>query len=213
MIICYWQPTGVLFPGEDHLSCSQLYSATYTSLCRCEASWAFSHPLWLIHWWTASSSQVLVIMLVKFYGYNFCCYWKLQSHRNTQWSSDFFFFLKIYLFITCKYTVAVFKHTRRGRQILLQMVVSHHVVAGIWTLDLRKSSQVLLPTEPSHQPDPLTFIIFLTLFPQCSLSLTFKSVLLMYPLGLGNWLLFSLVLSYLLERQLFGWVVKIYLCV
>jgi hypothetical protein len=33
------------------------------------------------------------------------------------------------------------------------MVVNHHVVAGIWTLDLRKSSRVLLPTEPSHQPD------------------------------------------------------------
>jgi hypothetical protein len=42
----------------------------------------------------------------------------------------FFFFLKIYLFIICKYTVAVFRHTRRGRQILLRMVVSHHVVAG-----------------------------------------------------------------------------------
>jgi hypothetical protein len=27
------------------------------------------------------------------------------------------FFLKIYLFITCKYTVAVFRHSRRGRQI------------------------------------------------------------------------------------------------
>jgi hypothetical protein len=43
----------------------------------------------------------------------------------------FFFFLKIYLFIICKYTVAVFRHARRGRQISLQMVVSHHVVAGI----------------------------------------------------------------------------------
>jgi hypothetical protein len=32
------------------------------------------------------------------------------------------------------------------------MIVSHHVVAGIWTTDLRKSSRVLLPTEPSHQP-------------------------------------------------------------
>jgi hypothetical protein len=30
--------------------------------------------------------------------------------------------------------------------------VSHHVVAGIRTLDLRKSSRVLLPTEPSRQP-------------------------------------------------------------
>jgi hypothetical protein len=64
----------------------------------------------------------------------------------------FFFFLKIYLFIICEYTVAVFRHSRRGSQILLQMVVSHHVVAGIWTPDLRKSSRVLLPTEPSHQP-------------------------------------------------------------
>jgi hypothetical protein len=61
------------------------------------------------------------------------------------------FFLKIYLFIICKYIVAVFRHSRRGSQISLWMVVSHHVVAGIWTLDLRKSSRVLLPTEPSHQ--------------------------------------------------------------
>jgi hypothetical protein len=62
-----------------------------------------------------------------------------------------FIFLKD-LFIICKCTVAVFRHSRRGRQILSQMVVSHHVVAGIWTSDLRKSSRVLLPTEPSHQP-------------------------------------------------------------
>jgi hypothetical protein len=42
-----------------------------------------------------------------------------------------FFFLKIYLFIICKHTVAVFRHSRRGSQISLQMVVSHQVVAGI----------------------------------------------------------------------------------
>jgi hypothetical protein len=30
----------------------------------------------------------------------------------------------------CEYTVAVFRHTRRGHWIPLQMVVSHHVVAG-----------------------------------------------------------------------------------
>jgi hypothetical protein len=35
------------------------------------------------------------------------------------------------LFIISKYTVDVFRHTRRGSQISLQMVVSHHVVAGI----------------------------------------------------------------------------------
>jgi hypothetical protein len=71
------------------------------------------------------------------------------------------FFLKIYLFIylfiICKCTVAVFRCTRRGRQISLQMVVSHHVVAGIWTSDLLKSSRVLLPTEPSHQPRQLLY--------------------------------------------------------
>jgi hypothetical protein len=33
--------------------------------------------------------------------------------------------------VICKYTVAVFRHTRRGHQILLRVVVSHHVVAGI----------------------------------------------------------------------------------
>jgi hypothetical protein len=78
--------------------------------------------------------------------------------QNTQhWGWAFFFFFKIYLFIICKYTVAVFRHSRRGRQILLRMVVSHHVVAGIWTPDLRKSSRVLLPTEPSHQPRNFIF--------------------------------------------------------
>jgi hypothetical protein len=51
------------------------------------------------------------------------------------------FFLKVYLFIIHKYTVAVFRHSRGGSQISLQMVVSHHVVARIWTQDLRKSSQ------------------------------------------------------------------------
>jgi len=40
----------------------------------------------------------------------------------------FFFFLKIYLFIICKYTVVVLRHSS---QISLRMVVSHHVVAGI----------------------------------------------------------------------------------
>jgi hypothetical protein len=46
----------------------------------------------------------------------------------------FFFLIFIYLFIylfICKYTVAVFRHSRRGHQILLQVVVSHHVVGGI----------------------------------------------------------------------------------
>jgi hypothetical protein len=43
-------------------------------------------------------------------------------------------FLNIYLFIhsfnVYEYTVAVFRHGRRGHQIPLQMAVNHHVVAG-----------------------------------------------------------------------------------
>jgi hypothetical protein len=52
-----------------------------------------------------------------------------------------YFLKKINSFIICKYAVAVFRHSRRGCQISLRMVVSHHVVAGIWTQDLRKSSR------------------------------------------------------------------------
>ena len=38
---------------------------------------------------------------------------------------------KIYLFYVYEYTLAVFRHTRRGHRITLQMVVSHHEVAEI----------------------------------------------------------------------------------
>jgi hypothetical protein len=40
------------------------------------------------------------------------------------WAKDLFIIIH-------KYTVAVFRRTRRGRQISLQVVVSHRVVAGI----------------------------------------------------------------------------------
>jgi len=39
---------------------------------------------------------------------------------------DSFFIIIIFLY---EYTVAIFRHTRRGHRISLQMVVSHHVVA------------------------------------------------------------------------------------
>jgi hypothetical protein len=45
--------------------------------------------------------------------------------------SFFSIFFKDLFTNICKYTVAVFRHSRRGSQILLRMVVSHHVVAGI----------------------------------------------------------------------------------
>jgi hypothetical protein len=37
---------------------------------------------------------------------------------------------KLFIIIS-KYTVAIFRHTRRGYLISLRMVVSHHVIAGI----------------------------------------------------------------------------------
>ena len=62
-----------------------------------------------------------------------------------------FFFLRFTYFLY-KYTVADFRCTRRGRQIPLRVVVSHHVVAGIWTQDLRKSSRCSYPL--SHLTSP-----------------------------------------------------------
>jgi hypothetical protein len=53
-----------------------------------------------------------------------------EEEEGERGISFLFSFLKIYLFI-CKYIVAVFRHSRRGSQISLRMVVSHHVVAGI----------------------------------------------------------------------------------
>jgi len=44
---------------------------------------------------------------------------------------QFFFFFFLIIYFMHEYSVAVFRHTRRGHQISLQMVVSHHVVAGI----------------------------------------------------------------------------------
>jgi hypothetical protein len=39
-------------------------------------------------------------------------------------------FLKIYLLIICKYTVAVFRHSRRGSRISLRMVVCWNLNSG-----------------------------------------------------------------------------------
>ena len=102
------------------------------------------------YYWWLPFIQVWINLNISCFGLNWISWWLARQF--------YFFFLNIYLFIICKYTVAVLRHSRRGSQILLWMVVSHHVVAGIWTPDLRKSSRVLLPTEPSHQPQLGSFI-------------------------------------------------------
>jgi hypothetical protein len=50
-----------------------------------------------------------------------------------------FGFLNIYLLYISEYTITVFRHTRRGQQIPLEMVVSHHVIPGI---ELRSPGRV-----------------------------------------------------------------------
>jgi hypothetical protein len=47
---------------------------------------------------------------------------------------SFVFVFKIHLFILCEYTLVVFRHTRRGHWIPLQMVVNYHVVQ-FWQLN------------------------------------------------------------------------------
>jgi hypothetical protein len=55
--------------------------------------------------------------------------WLAFTDASRNFSVPFFF--KDLFIIICKYTVSVFRHTRRGSQLSLGMVVSHHVVGGI----------------------------------------------------------------------------------
>jgi hypothetical protein len=50
--------------------------------------------------------------------------------RGVFLNHSFFLKKKKDLFYVYEHTIAVFRHTRRGHRISLQMVVSHHVVAG-----------------------------------------------------------------------------------
>ena len=69
-------------------------------------------------------------------------------------------FLDLFIHVFSVYKCFVFRRTRKGNQISLQMVVSYRVAAGNWTQDLWESSQVLLTTEPRLQPH--TFFLIKT---------------------------------------------------
>jgi hypothetical protein len=65
-------------------------------------------------------------------------------HKRDFWKisvEDFVAVVKIYFFYLYDYMVAVFRLTKRGHWIPIQMVVSHHVVAENSTQDLWKNSQ------------------------------------------------------------------------
>jgi hypothetical protein len=112
----------------------------------------------------------------------------------------FFLFFKD-LFIICKYTVADFIHSRKGSHISLWVVVSHHVVAGIWTHDLRKSSQCSYPL--SHLTSPVSFFLSFffssLLFLPSFLSFFLSFFLFVFFLFFSSLLFLSFFLSFLLS--------------
>jgi hypothetical protein len=55
----------------------------------------------------------------------------------------------LFNYLMYEYNVAIFRHTSQEHWIPLQIFVSHHVVAGNWTLE---EQTVLLTTELSLQP-------------------------------------------------------------
>jgi hypothetical protein len=81
-----------------------------------------------------------------------------MGNLRPAWATWDFIFFKIYLFSIYIYIyihiyiyiyihiVAVFRHTTRGHQISLQMVVSHYVVSGIRTLE-EQSSWAISPAQ------------------------------------------------------------------
>jgi hypothetical protein len=60
-----------------------------------------------------------------------CGCWEFEFRTSARFGGPHSLRPKDLLIIISKYTVAVFRHTRRGCQVSLRMVVSHHAVAGI----------------------------------------------------------------------------------
>jgi hypothetical protein len=103
---------------------------------------------------------------LKYKGRLFCLLW---------FDFVFVFVFKSYLFIICKYTVAVFRHTRREHQISLHLITDGRVLpCGCWDLNSGPSEEqsVLLTAEPSLRPPVFVsgffffclFLVFLFLF-------------------------------------------------
>jgi hypothetical protein len=87
--------------------------ATYGTPVPGAKEWSYAVPI---------APMVCIFLILKRY------LWLFPASKFL-FLSFFHFFLKD-SFIICKYTVAVFRHSRRGHQISLQMAVSHHVVVG-----------------------------------------------------------------------------------
>jgi hypothetical protein len=70
---------------------------------------------------------------------------------------SFFFFLKIYLFIICKYTVFVLRYSKRALDFVTD---GCEPPCGCWDLNSGPSEEqlALLTTEPSRQPQSVIFL-------------------------------------------------------
>jgi hypothetical protein len=113
--------------------------------------------------------------------------WLLGSElRNSAWSgltcsNDLFT-------IICKYTVAVFRHTRRGHHISLWMVVSHHVFAGTWAQGLGRAVSALSHWAFSLVPAVVFFWLCNPLISELTMAVIFGHY---YPVH--NFILFVVV--------------------
>jgi hypothetical protein len=83
--------------------------------------WSSQRPEGVRLFWNWSYRQLLASMRVI----------GNEPGSSRRAASAFFFFFKDLFIIIHKFTVADFRHTRRGHQISLWVVVSHNVIAGI----------------------------------------------------------------------------------
>ena len=93
--------------------------------------------------WNLKVVLICISLMAKDVEHFFKCFSAIwDSYNEKSLCSVLPHFKKKEIFMLCMISIIVlFRHTRRGHQIPLQMVVSHHVVAGNWTQYLWKSSQ------------------------------------------------------------------------
>jgi hypothetical protein len=87
-----------------------------------------------------------------------------SPHRSPASIFFFLFFFKIYLFIICKYTVAVFRHTRRGHQI--SVTGGCEPPCGCWDLNfgpLEEQLGALTPWAISPAPASIFTEVFVNI--------------------------------------------------
>ena len=76
------QPFGVPFSGKNLPLPAFLGCLYYSSLCRVERWWPFSHPVWYVNWCHPHSVPVWAIMLIRLYGFGLWCYYLTESHSK-----------------------------------------------------------------------------------------------------------------------------------